>query len=316
MYRIFATAVALTALGACGDGNPFSTGVNGGTTGDEDEIVSDGTIPEQVAGQLTGISYNPDTETLSLTGLQRDGDEVTVEYERRAALDQGVYEAYTFQDDPLDEHTTVYVRNLGNVTGATAVTGGQFTYFTGGATYARTGGYDPIQGNQDSDQGLVTYAGEYIGLSDLNGPDTDLLPVPAVDVSVTPAQASVVNGRIFINVEFDTGEVAGTVYERQIVLEGGTIDIPDLYLSPGTVDNDGFFNSEVDVFLDGSRQTVGEYGGVIGGVDSDALAGGLYVVDHISNDIDDEEEYGTFVLGRCGGPLEDASTECSVVDPE
>lgn len=326
MYRILATTVALSALCACGDGNPFSTGVNGGT-GDQDDPAVQLSIPEDVAGSVTGFTYDPNNQTLALTGLVRDGDTVTVEYNRRPALDQGVYEAYTFQDDPLDEHTTVYVRQVGDVSAATAVTGGQFTFFSGGVNYGRAGGFDPIVSNQGADTGLVTYAGEYIGLSDVSGPNTDLLPAPAVDPSVVPDQAAVVNGRVLINVEFGSNQVGGEVYDRTVNTAGfGTLALPDINFEPSELDAEGNFTGAADIVENGSRTVVGNYGGTIGGVNSTALAGGLYAKEHFGDNVvdgggnpitfTDEEEYGIFVLGRCGGPLEDASTECSVVDPE
>ena len=318
MKRIFAATVALAALSACGDGNPFSAGQNPGDGSDPDAFV----IPQEVAGTVTNFTYNPSAGELTLTGLLRDGDETTVTYRRRAALDQGVYQAYTFQDDPLDEHTTVYVRERGDVAGAVAVTGGQFTYYSGGTNFRRVGAYDPIVPSEANDRGLVTYAGEYIGLSNLNGPRTDLLAPPAVDPdavgsSVQPAQASVVNGRVLINVEFATNELAGEVYDRVIDSERfGRVAIPDLIIVPTTMNDDGTFVAEVE--LPGSRQDVGGAAGIIGGQDSDVLAGGLFAEEHFADSIavGGEEEYGLFVLGRCGGPQQDPSTECSVVDPE
>lgn len=322
MKRIFAASVALAILGACGDGNPFTAA---GEDAD-DETVVDFVIPPAVAGNLVGFSFNADTDTLNVTGLQRDGDEVTVDYVRNAALDRGEYRAFTFQDDPLDEHTTVYVRQIGAVSAATAVTGGQFGFFTGGVSFERSGAFDPIQGNQDADTGLVSYSGDYIGLSDLSGPGTDIAPVGAgVDPSTVPSQASVVTGRVFINVEFETNEVAGIVSQRQILLgnrnsaAGTLVDVPDLLLAPGQFNDEGNFASTVEInTASGSRQEVGEYAGVIGGPDAEAIGGGLFAEEHFDEaiDVDGEEEYGIFVLGRCGTGQADHGAECAVVDPE
>lgn len=322
MYRIIAASVALMALSACGDGNPF-----GDTTTDDDgdEAVVDFVIPEEVAGNLTNFAYDATNQTLSITGLQRDGDETTVSYIRKPGLDQGEYEAYTFQDDPLDEHTTVYVRQIGDVTGAVAVTGGQFGFFTGGASFDRDGSFDPIPGNQADDTGLVSYSGDYIGLSDLEGQNTDLLTVPASVVAPRPAQAAVVTGRIFINVEFETNELSGAVFDREITtgtrfdpaVSTTTTGLPSLLLSPTQLNDDGEFNSTVEIDT-GTRTTVGEYAGVIGGTDSEAIAGGLYAAEHFDDviDVTGEEEYGVFVLGRCGTNQTDHGAECTVVDPE
>lgn len=322
MYRIFAASVALAALSACGDGNPFTD-----TTDDSgDEAVVDFVIPEEVAGNLTNFAYDATAETLSITGLQRDGDEVTVSYERKAGLDQGEYQAYTFQDDPLDEHTTVYVRQIGDVSGAISVTGGQFGFFTGGAGFSRDGAFDPIPGNQADDTGLVSYSGDYVGLSDLEGQNTDLLTVPASVVAPRPAQAAVVTGRIFINVEFDGNNLSGAVFDRQITTGSRfdptastvTAGLPSLLLEPTEINDNGEFNGTVEIQPTGTRTTVGQYAGVIGGTDSEAIAGGLYVAEHFDEAIDvtGEEEYGVFVLGRCGTGQTDHGAECTVVDPE
>lgn len=326
MYKNLLSACALTALCACGDGNPFASTGDAGDDGATVEFA----IPEEVAGTVSSFVYDADAETLTLTGLLRDGDEQTVTMRRRAGLDRGVYQAYTAQDDPLDEHTTVYVRELGNVSGAVAVTGGQFTYYSGGTNFGRTGSYDPIVPSEADDRGLVTYAGEYIGLSNLNGAETDLLPAPAIDPdggggsSVQPSQASVIEGRVLINVEFSTNQVAGEVYDRVIYPDptavssaGRTeIELGDIILVPTTMADDGTFVGDVE--LPGNRQDIGGYSGNIGGPDSNVLAGSLYAEEHFGSDpnVGGEEEYGIFVLGRCGSDLEDPSTECSAVDPE
>ncbi len=330
MTRIFAASVALVALGACGDGNPFTT-----DSGTGDGGVVDFVIPEEIASGLTSFAFDPANNTLSVTGLQRDGDEVTVDYVRNAALDQGQYLAFTFQDDPLDEHTTVYVREIGSVRATTAVTGGQFGFFTGGVGFERTGGFDPITPNAAADQGLVSYSGDYAGLSDTGTPPTsDLLPVPAgVDPSFQPSQANPVTGRVFINVEFATNEMSGRISQRQTFLRtpnapaGELVTVPDLLLTPTQLDANGYFSSD-SLQIDppgGTRQDVGSYAGVIGGTDSDAIAGGLYASDHYTGTVDgagtelvfeDEEEYGIFVLGRCGTSQPDHGSECPIVDPE
>ncbi|MEP6020759.1 MAG: thymidylate synthase [Paracoccaceae bacterium] len=327
MKRITMTAAAvLLALGACGDGNPFTDTTGGGTTTPPGSTTSD--IPADIAGSVANVDFDPAANTLSITGLLRDGNVVTQTYNRNAALDaaagSGVYQAYTFQDDPLDEHTTVYVRRLGDVEGAVAVTGGQFQFFSGGVAYKRDGGFDPIEPDAANDRGLVTYAGEYIGLSDLNGPDTDLLPVPGgTSPSITPSQAAPVTGDVFINVEFGSNNVAGTVYNRVIDTDAlGQVALPDLILVPTDLSTDGSFAGTVQQAED--QQGVGDYGGIIGGPDSNVVAGGLFAEEHFGSNtgtaldtVTDEEEYGIFVLGRCGSALQDATaTDCASVDPE
>ena len=312
MIRSFLAITALVALTACGDGNPFTDG----DAGDDD--AANAAIPEDIAGTFQAFSYDPANGTLTITGLSRDEDVGAVSYVRKPALDEGVYRAYTAQDDPLDEHTTVYVREHGDVSGAVALTGGQFTYFSAGVNFKRDGRYDPHPVDASDDTGLVTYTGEYIGLSDVNGPDTDLLPVPggAGSGSIIPAQASVVRGRIFINIGFASNNVAGTINERQITLDSGTFDLPDIQLEPTNLTTDGTFDGNAVTTNTGSRTNVGSYAGILGGPDSNVLAGGVYLKDHFEPvlSVEDEEEYGVFVLGKCGGALEDPSPECDAVD--
>jgi len=76
---------------------------------------------------------------------------------------------------------------------------------------------------------------------------------------------------------------------------------------------------------DGVQQELGEYGGVVGGTDGESLAGAVFVDEHFGDNLVDssgnsititgEDEYGIFVLGRCGGPLEDSSLECDQSTP-
>lgn len=317
MKRILVALTAVAGLAACGDGNPFT-----GIVDDDGNAIA---IPEAISSTVQSFNYNPAAGTLTLTGTLRDGDTASTTFTRKPGLDQGPYQAFTAQDDPLDEHTTVLVRGLGDVSAAVAVTGGQFTYYSGGARYGRTGDFSPPVPSEITDTGLVTYAGQYVGLTNLNGPNTDLQPVPAgVSAAVEPSQAGPVNGKIFINVSFDDNNVAGVISERTVSSEAfGTINVSNLVFEPGTLNADGSFSGSVE--LPGNRQEVGEYGGVIGANNGAAAAGGIFAEEHFGDDLRDsggnpititgEEEFGIFVLGRCGGPLADASPECSAVDP-
>jgi hypothetical protein len=308
MYRSLLALGAFVALVACGDGNPFDT-VPG--DGDGDGTASD--IPASIASNVTAFAYNPSAGTLTLTGTLRDEDELTTTFRRRPALDRGVYQAFTAQDDPLDEHTTVYVREVGDVSGAVAVTGGQFTYYSGGVNYGRAGGFQPVPASEANDTGLVTYAGQYIGLSNVNGPDTDLATVPGgVGNAVIPSQAATVTGRIFVNVSFDDQNLAGTIYERRLDTVGGTLAVPDLVLVPTELAENGTFSGDIEVR--GDRNDRGDYAGTIGANQGQAMAGGIFASGHFGDGSSDVEEYGVFVLGRCNGPVADPSPECDAVE--
>ena len=50
---------------------------------------------------------------------------------------------------------------------------------------------------------------------------------------------------------------------------------------------------------------MGQYGGIFGGTDANAVAGALFAEGHIDG-VDNEEERGIFVLPQCGTPGQDA----------
>ena len=111
------------------------------------------------------------------------------------------------------------------------------------------------------------------------------------------------NGRIFINVDFVQNRIGGLIYSRTLTVPDPTTgapvieNVPNLILVPTNLADDGTFTSTVQIspFTD-----VGNYAGVLGGSDSEAIAGSLYVDNHFDDQRGREEEYGIFVLGKCG----------------
>ena len=293
MKRFWLGCAALAALSACSGGNPFVT--------DTDTDADNSSIPEAVAGSLEGISYDPASQTLTVRGIALDDTPVEAVYRRRPALDRGGYEAYTVQDSSLDRHTTPYVKDLGGTRGAIVVTGGQFEHYFGGGVYGRSGAYSPppatVNGN-----GLVSYAGNYVGL--LNGPGDggDLLPVaPGTPPNILPRQAAEVTGRVLVNADFADNVVNGQVFDRVVVDDPG-LALRDLALAPAEIDTTtGSFTGEITIDL----LPKGTYGGIFGGPDAAAVAGALFAKDHIDA-VTNEEEYGVFVLQQCGTPGADA----------
>jgi hypothetical protein len=289
-------------VAACGGGNPWLEEDGGG-----DGETPAPTIPAELAGDLGGVTYDPVAQTLTVTGVALDPNtnettETATTYRRRPGLDRNGYEAYTAQSGSLDRHTTAYVREINGTQAAIVMTGGQFGHYFGGSTYSRSGTFSapdfgPLVAGQEN-SGSVTYLGNYVGL--LNGPGDggDLKAVtPGTPVDIIPVQAAEVTGQVAINADFGQDmRVNGEIYNRVIVDNPGIV-LENLELSPTALTTDGTFVGVVT--QDSGSSTVGNYGGVFGGTDATEVAGTVFVQDHIQA-LDNEEEYGMFVLSQCG----------------
>ena len=301
MKNIVLSVALCASLVACGDGNPF--GAPPGGEVDPDEVG----IPEALSNDLESFTYNPNTQTLTIRGVTADDSPFEDVYRRRPALDRGGYEAYTTQDGSLDRHSTAYVRDINGTRAALAVTGGQFGYYFAGAAYGNGQFTAPIpeQGNEEG--GLVQYAGNYVGMLNVEGSGEDLLPVaPGTEPGFRPYQAAEVTGRILITASFADGSVSGIVTEREVldyVAEPGDtfpLAVTDLELAPTAIAADGTFFGEVTQ----GQQAKGEYGGIFGGIGATEVAGAVHAQEHL-DDFTNEEEYGLFVLGQGGTPAQD-----------
>ncbi|MEM6759914.1 MAG: thymidylate synthase [Pseudomonadota bacterium] len=313
MKRVAAVCALTLGIASCGDGNPFSatTTPDPGTPGGPST-----SIPDSIAGDLTGFSFNPTAGTLTIEGVFLDSDDFAGAYVRTPSLDVPGYVAFTAQDDPLDQHVTAYSASIDGTGSAVAVTGGQFGTFNGGASFTRSGGFDAP--TVAGDTGLVSYAGDYVGVTDLPGDGDELLPAPAIaDPAQLPGQAAVVTGDIFINVDFNDNSLKGIITNRELDLDdaliasGTTLPVGDIALDPGTIASDGTFTGNVR--LGGDDQDRGDYAGIFGGTDAQAVAGAIFIADHLVASTNTEEEYGIFVLGRCGSAVQ-TSTLCAVVE--
>ncbi|SDD13996.1 hypothetical protein [Ruegeria marina] len=286
------------ALSACGGSNAvFGTG--DGTDGGGGTPANP-VVPADIAGNITSISYDPDNQTLVVRGAGLDDVAFTDVYTRKPALDRPGYEAYTAQDGSLTRHFTAYVREIDGTYGAVIGSGGQFNTVIQGTQFGRDGAYDPPATTPNG--GVVSYAGNYIGVLNRNGSGEDLLPVtPGTDPSVIPGQVAEVTGNVLINAGFgDTqNQVDGIIYNRQIADTG--LSMEDLSLRPTEITSNGTFTGEV---MTPDLRNVGGYAGLFGGQDASVVAGALHVEDHVGA-LENEVEYGTFVLGVCGGPNAD-----------
>lgn len=329
MKRIVAVCALTALVAACGNGprtEEDDTGTGGTPTTPTDP--GDTTVPATIANDLSGFTFVPDPSdpnggTLTVEGVFLDEDLLASSYRRRPALDVPGYTAFTAQDDGLDQHTTAYVQSLNGTRAGVVVTGGQFGTYNGGASFGRDGDFDRPPLTEET--GQVSYAGTYVGVTNIDGDNTDLLPFPTgEDPGLEPGQAAVVTGEVFLNVDFSDNAVNGLVYNRVLdlndndafdVLDPGetTLDVDSLQLDPSTIDENGAFNGNIVIQGDPGRSDVGDYAGIFGGVDSEAVSGAIFVSNHLLDGTTAEEEYGIFVLGRCGGPLENA-TICANVD--
>jgi len=303
MRTTTAVFLALFALAGCssGDGsNPFSRDDTDTPVDDDPNNTND--IPEDLAKNVQVATYNPSagggqgTLTVTLTGL--DGDFVNVPYTRTAALDVGSYRAFTRQQDALDRHFTALMKQSadGSVRAGAIADGGQFNRFYGGGYYERTGAFD----RPTTTGGLVSYAGDYAGVTNLDGSDGVLLPpAPGTDPSLLPAQSQRTQGNVFVNVDFNDNQINGIINNRTLLTRGDAL--PNVVLVDGVIDPaTGTFTGSAE--YPGSFSSIGSFGGIFGGDDS-ASIGGIVSLSQFDDgvlDVDGEVEYGVFVLTRCG----------------
>jgi hypothetical protein len=269
---------------------------------------------------------------------------------RRPALDAQYagYQVYSVQDDPLDRHVTALFlqsRNTAGVFAGIAYSGGPRNVVFQGGYYQRTGAYSapdvPAGPDGGADRGLVTYAGNYVGLTNIDGLGGDLLPVdPGTAPNLVPSQSAHVTGRAVLLADFADNRVEGNVYDRNIYSAGllaayGTYPtrIPDLVLIATDLATDGSFAGDIeyDLIQPGInpatgeryeatvRTVIGGYGGILSGVNatSAAVVVNLTEWDGESNQLGyrNELERGVFVIEQCGSPDEN-SPVCSQVDPQ
>ncbi len=333
MKRYLAMLVLPAYLFGCSGSNPFTPEVTPVVAPVVPGVVTEDTavtVPAAVANDLTRLVYDPVAMTLTVEGITLDELPFSAVYTRKAALDRPGYEAYTAQDDPLDRHSTAYVaqsRNEGAVRAGVVVTGGPRNRFFGGGYFERDGDYTPPAVTPTT--GLVTYAGDYLGLTNLRGDGGDLLAVPAgTPEELIPDQSAEITGDVVFQADFADNSVEGNIFNR-VLVDTGTA-LPSIVLISTAIDANGTFTGtqiEYDqTNFDGTPfpaenvvgSDIGDYAGVFGGTNASGVAGVLHLTQFDGpNDValgtDAEEEYGVFVLDQCGQPVEDAI--CAGVNP-
>jgi hypothetical protein len=313
MFRILATTAALALLTACGDGQPFDFGVvtpePPGLT--PEEIEEQAAIAKSIAGDLDGGTYSAAAGTMTVQITLDAQGPVSAEYTRNPALDVDGYIAFSQQDDPLDRiFIAMGARSFDNsVEGVLAMDGGQANRFLGGTTFRQIGTYsEPVPTS-----GLVSYAGNYVGLSNLSATSNliGLPPLGPTDPAFLPSQASRVTGQVFINADFTDNAVNGFVVNRTNIDRNENLG--DLALIITDISPDGRFLGTVE--LDGAPdEKIGDYGGTFGGLGASGVAGGIHLDSDYIDNVENEQEFGIFVLTQCG--LTGDAAICDGVQPD
>jgi len=308
--------LCIALLTACGGGgasgsNPVTGGVQLVATDPVDPtdptVALTNGIPTELANNLLGVTYDPGNQTLTLELESFDAAGEQATFLRRSDLDPTVngYQAYVRQDDPSDRFfLAIGGSSVGGEVSAVVVTdGGQFNRFFGGGFYQQDSTYEV-----DREQGLVSYAGNYAGTTNINAPGTNLAtPLPVA--AVRPREPAAIQGDIFLNVTFSDDSVNGSIFNRRFT-DYPTIDLPDISLVEGELAEDGTFLGSAEIEVE---RPIGRFGGTLGGEGGTALAGTTSLTE-FSDDLENEEEYGLFVLERCGTANENA-TLCANVNP-
>lgn len=324
MSRFLTAALCSVALLAgCDSANPFT---DPGTDTDTDTDTDTGgggggggtTTPDGSVENVESISYTPGSSTITVTGIPFDGVDPAFpesEYAANAtltALAPG-YAVYTNQEDPLDRLYIAVVAESsdGGVQAGVAADGGQFTTFYGGGYYTQIGTYTPGTGQ-------VSYAGNYVGLSNLDADGSELQPptVP-VDPGLLPDQSAQILGEILLNVDFGQNQVEGGIVDLQYVnidpgyvATYGSADLPDVFLIAADITEGGAFSGSVE---NPAQEGIGTYSGTFGG-DGATSIGGVVVLDgDWDPNVINEKQFGVFVLTQCGQPGDDPI--CATVNP-
>ena len=328
MQKSILTFALLTALAACGGSgtNPFQRAeVDTGTGTDETSSQF-----SNLNNNLNQVSFNPTNETLEVDIYALDGPNTggpLVEYVRTPDLDVPGFFAYTYQDDPLDRHFTAFVAqdSAQTVQGVVVGDGGQFhAYFAGAMFTALEDFTHPGSSNFETENGIVTYQGQYAAVTNMASDGQQLLVIPdGYDVIpiMIPRQTLTITGDVFVNVSFEDNAINGTIKNRTFsnlpkdqesyAAIQGDITLGNLVLYATTIDENGEFVGSV---LDDQQGTLGEYGSLIGGSQAQGIAGGTSVTigDYIG--VVGAQEHGVFVLNQCG--MTSTDPICEIVNPD
>ncbi len=267
----------------------------------EEELES---IPEGLSGAVTGVTFTPGDNTITVTGLPLDQVGSTFPeavFAANANLNVPGYTAYAYQDDNLDRMFVMLIAEdtASGVQAGAVADGGQFAEFFGGGFYRQIGDYTP-------ETGLVSYGGTYAGVSNVDANGNELLAPPAgAGPSITPEQPAQIVGDIFINADFGQNVINGGIENIEYfnlsaagIAATGT-GLPDLLLVSAPITETGQFQGLVQ---NPALATVGGYGGTFGGTEASGVGGTMILDGDWDPNRDNEFQYGVFVLTQCGEP--------------
>jgi hypothetical protein len=294
MTKLFPALAALTILGACA-----AAGEGGGSTTPPTPPVTpvDPAAP-QVMGDLQAAEYDATAQTLRVQ-IPFAGPDQLQAFVRAA---EGVlgYDRFDQQADVLFPAYAAYARQStdGSVTGVVVADGGQFARFLGGTAVT--------QANYTPDTGLARYQGSYVGLLNI-GPAAGGAPDGSGEA--TPGQSTTVTGHALLNADFNTLKVVGRINDRVADFDGIGVPLPELILIMSDLNATGGFSGSVEQRNadTGTTSGIGSYAGTLGGQQAAAIAG-MIAIDNFLDDVENEFEYGIFVLDRC-----QPSVSCLVV---
>lgn len=273
--------------------------------------MTDNTAPAEVAGNLTAVNYDPLTEELVLSVAAIHGGESNVTYTRTPALDTGGYEGYMLQRTAADRHYTALFgeSNDNELIAGVVADGGNNNRFFGGGFFGRQGlgVYSPY--DHAPTDGEAQYLGQYAGVTNLDGNGDQLLDASGIDPNLTPpAQSDRIVGTILLNADFANLQVDAEISNRVLIDDvRGINPLPDIVLIATAIDDSGQFAGDVEYEGVGDS-SIGSYAGIFGGEQATSVAGVVYLseFDGPAGTIDGEEEYGVFILTRCGASGADA----------
>lgn len=276
MNNFLGFTAALALLAAC-DQRPVDGAIDqpgDDTPVGEQPVVENGQVS---IGDLNSANYDPDAanpltvrvvldggiEQLQVYGVNPGGDFAGSE----------AYESYFFQDGGDSRFFRAFAAEStdGSVNAVVVSDGGQFNRSFGGATANQITYSAP-------DGGLVRYRGDYIGLVNFGDPAG---PGPVGAVNGIPNESFAITGEVFLIADFTEGATNGEIFNRAfepgVVIgdlpDGATLDLPEIVLVIGAINEDGSFTGSAELNEDGNFISVGSYGGLFGGEDASSVAG-------------------------------------------